>query len=149
LVDTQSNIYMTFWDTQIRVDIEIALECMAEVLGKASDDVLLVSTVFGDYVGPGDCHLLGGSERALPSDEVLFNLTRRVGAKELLLASRSSGPITQLHEPDVLLFERLLAAVVRNDLKILDHVVVAPGGLIRFMRESIFEVPGEQPEFGC
>ncbi len=141
-----SNVSMTYWDTQIRVDIGTALECMASVLGRVRSDFLLVSTVFGDDVGPGDCHVLTGPDRSLPSDEVMFNLARKVGAKEMLFGSVSSGPIDQVHDQDVILFDRLLEAVVRNDLKMVDHVLVAPGGLIRLMRESLFGEPEEDPE---
>jgi hypothetical protein len=112
-----------------------AMQCMVPVLSEARDDILLTSTVFGEYVGPGDGHLLADGTRALPSDEVLFYLARDTGAKEILCGCRSSGDIRDLHDADVGLARRLLAAGDRNGVHVLDLIVVRDG-LFRFMSAS-------------
>ena len=133
---------MVLDDARSCVDLGAALECMVTALSReGGDDVVLVSTVFDRWVGPADCHLLCGPARVLPSDEVLFNLARQTGAPELLVGSRSAGPITEIHASDLDLFTRLVQAVVRSDLKLLEHVVVAPDGLFRLMGESVFLDP--------
>lgn len=127
---------MTFRDGHFQVDIATANACMGSALGTADTNLLLVSTVFGDYVGPGDCHSLAGPMRALPSDEVLFNLAREVGAEAILFGSASSGPIEEIHESDVSLYDKLKAAIRRNNLEMVDLILVGSGDLFRLMSAS-------------
>lgn len=119
----------------IRVPIGDAIECMVSTLSGTMDDVLLCSTVFGPFVGPGDCHTFSAPDRLPPSDELLLHLPRRMGAKTVLFGSKSSGPIASVHDGDVALTARLLKAARRTGIDILDHVVVSEG-MFRFMSES-------------
>jgi hypothetical protein len=119
----------------IRVPIADAIECMVATLSRATADVLLCSTVFGGYVGPGDCHLLSPRHRSPPSDEVLLYLARRTAAECVLFGSRSYGPIDRVHDEDLELTERLLGAGIRNGILIVDHIVVADN-MFRFMSEA-------------
>ena len=131
---------MEFHPETLRVDIFDAIECMTLVLGEPGADVLLCSTVFDEEVGPGDCHLLIGPRRALPSDEVLFHLAREGGAREMLFGSACSGPVGEIHGSDVRLFRDLLEATERNGMRLVEHVLVAPGGMFRLMVESLRDV---------
>lgn len=109
-----------------------AMQCMVPVLSDTEDDLLLASTVFGEFVGPGDGHLLGLGTRALPSDEVLFYSARQTGARAMLFGSRSSGYIGDLHDTDVDLARRLLEAGERNGIEVVE-VLVARDHMFRFM----------------
>lgn len=119
----------------IRVHVLDAIECMVPTLTEAQGDILLASTVKGQYVGPGDCHRLSTPGRSLPSDEVLFYVARRTGARIMLFGSRSVGEIAEVHEPDVDLCARLVRAAERNGIHVIDHIVVRDG-MFRFMSES-------------
>lgn len=118
-----------------QISVVDAIECMVPVLSDAEDDLLLCSTVFGEYVGLGDCHVLSTGTRSLPSDEVLFQPARQTGAKEMVFGCRSVGDIRDLHDADVALAGRLLEAGARNDVQVADLICVRDQ-MFRFMSES-------------
>jgi hypothetical protein len=120
---------------------------MVPVLSEAPDDVLLCSTVWGDFVGPGNCHLLAAPGRLLPSDEVLFYLAREHDAKVMLFGSRAAGSIFEVGEEDMGLTERLLAAAARNNIEVIDHLLVKDG-MFRFMSCTDLWVPGTRLDPG-
>lgn len=125
----------------VRVPIIEAVECMVPVLSDAREDLLLYATVVGTFVGPGDCHLLLGPHRMLPSDEVLFYLARQHGASAMLFGSRATGSIIEVEAKDRQLSERLLAAGARANIEVVDHILVKHG-MFRFMSSTDLWAPG-------
>jgi hypothetical protein len=106
------------------IALTTAIECMLPVLSEAREDLLLVSSVFGAFVGPAECFHLRGEERALPPDGVLVRLAGSWGSKRMLFGCRSSAPNGRMNEADIDLIRRLLSVGRRTGIEVVDLVVV-------------------------
>ena len=126
--------------SQALVPIVDAIECMVTVLSDTREDVLLCSTVFGDYVGPGDSYQLTGPGRALPFDKVLFSIARHLSASCMLYGSHPANEILDVQDSDIAFTNRLLEAAERNGVTVIEHLVVRDG-MVRFMSDTLLWTP--------
>ena len=121
---------------RLRVPVEEAIESMVHVLGMRKEALLLCSTLDENaFVGPGNCFSL---EKGLPSDEVLFEFPKRIGAHALLIGSRASASVLIPQRSDIDLTRRLIAAGNKAHIPVLEHVLVE-GSQFRLMRASLEE----------
>ena len=126
-----------------------AIPSIAKIIGALEGEVVFATCIDDDgLVGDSECFAsLTQPKNLLPVHEV-FHLAREVGAGQIMISSRSSGPIEQLHECDVDFTGRVLDVGRRLGIRVCEHVLVDKDG-VRLMTQSapyLWEERGMTPE---
>lgn len=114
-----------------------AIESLTKVVGAIEAEVVFVTCIGADgFVSESECFASDHQPKnLLPVDE-LFYLARRTDAPRVMITSRSSGPIAEVHDCDVDFTARVLDAGIDLGIGVFEHVLVERD-TFRLMTESV------------
>jgi hypothetical protein len=119
-----------------RVTPPQAIESLTKVVGAIEGEVVFATCIDADgFVSESECFASDVQPKnLLPIDE-LFYLPLKLGAPRVMITSRSSGPIGQLHDCDVDFTARVIEAGKELGIEVFEHVLVEKDAF-RLMTES-------------
>lgn len=102
-----------------------AIASLTKVVGAIEGEVVFATCIDADgFVSESECFASDVQPKnLLPIDE-LFYLPLKLGAPRVMITSRSSGPIGQLHDCDVDFTARVIEAGIELGIEVLEHVLV-------------------------
>lgn len=117
-----------------------AIESLTQIVGSIDAEVVFATCIDADgYVGDSECFASNEQPKnLLPVDE-LFRLANKLDAPAIMITSRSSGPIDQIHACDRDFTERVLDAGQACGVAVFEHVLVEKDKF-RLMTESAPEL---------
>lgn len=117
-----------------------AIESLTKVVGAIEAEVVFSTCIDAEgFVADSECFASDIQPKNLLPVEELFYLARAMDAPMVMITSRSSGPIAQLHECDVDFTERVLDAGMDFGIGVFEHVLVEKDSF-RLMSESAPEL---------
>lgn len=108
-----------------RVRPHDAIPMLMNIVGTLEEEVVFATCIDAEgFIGDSECFSSATQPKnLLPVDE-LFHLARRKGAPAVMITSRSSGPIEELHDCDVDFTERVLDVGCDLGIRVCEHVLV-------------------------
>lgn len=104
---------------------EDAIDSLVPIVGRVEGEVIFATCIDEQgFVGESECFAsLEQPKTTLPMDE-LFYLPQEMNAAAVMFTSKSSGPITELHDCDVQFTERLIQTGRKLRILVYEHVLV-------------------------
>lgn len=127
-------------DGPTRVTPIEAIESLSKVVGAIEAEVVFSTCIDADgFVSESECFASDSQPKnLLPIDE-LFYLAHEMDSPKVMITSRSSGPIAELHDCDVDFTARLIEAGLDHGVEVFEHVLVEKDNF-RLMTESAPEL---------
>lgn len=112
-----------------------AIERIAPIVAQAPGEVVFATVVHQDgFIGDSECFVSPTQPKTLLPEEQIFYLAKETGAPAVLLTTKSSGPISELHECDVEFTRRLIDYGRSQGIALHEHVLVE-GDTFRIMSQ--------------
>ncbi len=117
-----------------------AIESLTKIVGAIEAEVVFATCIDADgFATESECFASESQPKnLLPVDE-LFYLAHELDAPTVMITSRSSGSLAELHDCDVDFTARLIDAGIDHGIDVFEHVLVEKDHF-RLMTESVPEL---------
>lgn len=117
-----------------------AIESLTKIVGAIDREVVFATCIDADgFVSESECFASDCQPKNLLPVEELFYLACSLDAPMVMITSRSSGPIAQLHDCDVDFTARVIDTGIDLGVDVFEHVLVEKD-CFRLMTESAPEL---------
>ncbi|MDQ4065320.1 MAG: hypothetical protein M3161_04670 [Actinomycetota bacterium] len=113
-----------------------AIDALKRVAAGVDGEIVFVTCIDDEgFVTDSECFTSLTQPKNLLAVDELFHLARELGARRIMITSRSSGPIDELHDCDVAFTARILDVGQRLGIRVCEHALVEMDS-VRLMTEA-------------